>query len=352
MIHRRAVTRAALSAAAGFAAFPSLAHAQAKELVFSSWGGAYQEGIRKAWLEPFARRGGVRVREDTNPEIARIKAMVDTKTVSWDVVTGGGATLMQGIDAGLFEEIPAGKVDLSHTYPEARYPFGVPSEVFSTVFAFSKKAFPDGRPQPASWADFFDVAKFPGKRSVYDRPQTVLEAATLASGVAPADVYKVLSTKDGLDRAYAKLAALKPHVVNWWRSGAQPVQTLGAGDAVLALGWNGRFQAGIDEGLAIKMIFAGQVAQLGFFMVVKGAKNRDTAFDFLNWMVSVEAQAEFHKYIMYGPVTPKAYDKIARDKWDNLPGSPTARIELFLDIKWWQQNNQAMLERYQAFIQS
>jgi putative spermidine/putrescine transport system substrate-binding protein len=278
--------------------------------------------------------------------------MVDTNTVSWDVITGGGTSLMQGVQQGLFEVIPADKVDLSGTYPEARLPYGVPSEIFSTLFAYSTKSFGRGKPEPKSWADFFDTEKFPGKRTIYQRPQTVLEAALLADGVAPADVYKVLDSKTGQDRAFGRLAKIKPHVTQWWSSGAQPVQLLASGDVTMALGWNGRFQAGLDEGVPLKMIFASQVAQLGFFMVVKGAKNKDAAFQFLNYMVSVRAQAEFSKYIAYGPVTPKSYDFIAKDKWPTLPGSPEAKIELFLDIPWWAKNAQAMTERYQTLIQS
>jgi putative spermidine/putrescine transport system substrate-binding protein len=330
----------------------SAALAQGQELIFASWGGAYQEAIRKAWLEPFAKSSGVRVKEDTNPEIARIKAMVDTNTVTWDVVTGGGATLMQGVDAGLFEPIPADKVDQSHVFPGTRYEFGVPSEIFSTVFAYSTKTYADGKPQPKSWADFFDTQKFPGKRSMYGRPQSTIEAALLADGVAPAEIYRVLSTKEGVDRAFKKLATIKPHAMQWWTNGAYPVQVLGSGDAVMSMGWNGRYQAGINEGLPLRMMFQGQVAQLGFFMVVKGAKNKENAYKFLNWMVSAKAQAEFHKYIMYGPVTAKAYDAIPKDKWANLPGSPDAKIDLFLDIAWWKKNGQAMVERYQAFTQS
>lgn len=349
--NRREFAKIAVGALAAtpFATVPALA--QSKELVFASWGGAYQEGIRKAWLEPFAKANGVRVREDTNPEIARIKAMVDTNTVTWDVITGGGTSLMQGAQQGLFEPLPA-DFDLSKTYPEARYPYGVPSEIFSTVFAYSTKTYGGGKAEPKSWADFFDAAKFPGKRTIYNRPQTVLEAALLADGVAAGDVYKVLDTKDGQDRAFAKLAAIKPHVAQWWSSGAQPVQLLASGEVVQSLGWNGRFEAGLADGVPLKMIFDGQVAQLGFFMVVKGAKNKDTAFAFLQYMVSPEAQAEFHKYIAYGPVTPSSYDRIPRDKWARLPGSPEAKIGLFLDINWWAKNGAAMTERYQTFMQS
>ncbi|CAM5185995.1 Putative spermidine/putrescine transport system substrate-binding protein OS=Bosea thiooxidans OX=53254 GN=SAMN05660750_02128 PE=4 SV=1 [Bosea thiooxidans] len=75
----------------------------AKELVFSSWGGAYQEAIRKAWIQPFTKESGIKVEEDTGPETAKIKAMVDTKSVTWDVVTAGGGGLMRGVRQGLFE---------------------------------------------------------------------------------------------------------------------------------------------------------------------------------------------------------------------------------------------------------
>ena len=63
---------------------------------------------------------------------------------------------------------------------------------------------------PASWADFWDVKKFPGKRALRKGPKYTLEFALMADGVAPKDVYKVLAGKDGQDRAFKKLDELKP----------------------------------------------------------------------------------------------------------------------------------------------
>ncbi len=321
------------------------------QLVFASWGGAYQEAIRKAWIDPFVKETGIEVIEDTGPEIAKIKAMVDTKTVTWDVVTGGGASLVRGSRQGLFERIPAEKVNQDHVYEGARHPYGVPSEIFSTVIGFSTKAFPDGKPQPRSWADFWDVQRFPGKRSFYGRPSTSLEVALIADGVPLPDVYKVLRTPEGVDRAFKKLAELKPHVATWWTNGAAPVQALGSGEVTMAMGWNGRFQAGIDQGLPIRMVWDGAVAQVGYFMVVKGAKNQEAAFRFLNWIVSPKAQAEFHKYVAYGPVTPKAWESIPKEKWDSLPSSPqNLRRSVFQDIEWWVDNEEKVMERWQAFL--
>ena len=329
------------------------ASVQAEELVFTSWGGAYQEAIRKAWLEPFSQETGIEIIEDTSPETAKVRAMVETGTVSWDVVTGGGATLMRGVKLDLFEEITDEMVDQSAVVAEARMPYGVPSEIFSTVFAFSTEAFPDSGPQPQTWADFWDVEKFPGKRTIYNRPATVMEAALLADGVAKDEIYQVLSTPEGLDRALAKIEAIKPHVAVWWSSGAQPVQALGSGEAVLALGWNGRFQAGIDEGLPIKMGWDGAIAQLGFFMIVKGAPNKEQAVKFLNYIVQPEVQARFSQYVAYGPVTPDSWQYIDAERAARLPSTPE-RLEksVFLDINWWAENEAGIAEKYTELLQN
>jgi putative spermidine/putrescine transport system substrate-binding protein len=326
--------------------------AAAEELVFASWGGAYQEAIRKAWLEPFSKESGIEVLEDTSPDMSKIKAMVETNTVSWDVVTGGGFSMIEGIGQGLFEKLPADKINQQHVYPDARNDYGVPSEIFSTLFAFNLKTFPDGKPQPQSWADFWDVKKFPGKRAFYgNRPSTCLEIALLADGVAKEDVYKVLKTKEGVDRAFAKIEALKPHVALWWKSGAAPVQALGSMEVVMATGWNGRFQAGINEGLPLRMVWNGAIAQVGYFQVVKNAPNKENAFKFLNHMISPKAQAEFHKYVAYGPTTAEAWQYIPKSQWERLPSSPqNLEKSVFLSESWWAPHYEALLERWQTML--
>ena len=186
------------------------------------------------------------------------------------MVTENSARLTRGIKLGVFEKITADMVDQKHVIPGARNEYGVPSEIFSTLIGFSTKSFPAGKAQPSTFADFWDVAKFPGKRTLQDDPATVIESALIADGVAPGDVYKVLSTPAGIDRAMKQIEKIKPHVAMWWKNGAEPVNALGTGEVVMALGWNGRFQAGIDSGLPIQMGWGNTVAQVGYFVLVKG----------------------------------------------------------------------------------
>jgi putative spermidine/putrescine transport system substrate-binding protein len=337
------------------AAFAMLLGAQAplaaQELDFASWGGAYQDAIRQAWIAPFTKETGIKVNEDTGPETAKIKAMVDTNSVSWDVVTGGGAGLMLGVKQGLFEKL-SGLVDESHAFPNARNDYGAPSEIFSTLIGFSTKAFPATGPQPQTFADFWDVKRFPGKRTLPNNPDTVLEAALLADGVPADQVYATLSTPEGMTRAIAKVRALKADVAIWWSNGAQPVQALGSGDVVMALGWNGRFQAGIDQGLPIAMAWGQSVAQVGYFMMVKGAPHRDAAIKFLNFIETAQAQSRFSQYFAYGPVTPEAMPMIDAARAARLPTTPDRiKAALFEDIAWWAAHGQAANEAYTAMMQ-
>ena len=319
-------------------------------MVFASWGGAYQEAVEEAWVEPFSSATGIEVIRDTEPEVARIRAMVETGNVEWDVVTGGGETLMRGADLGLFVEITDGMVDQGEVLDEVRNPYGVPSEIFSTVIGFSRSAFPDGGPQ--TFADFWDTERFPGRRALPDRPATVLEAALLADGVAKADVYAVLSTTDGFERALDKVRALKEHVAFWWSSGAQPVQALGSGEVAMALGWNGRFQSGIDDGLDIEIAWRESVAQAGYFMIPVGASNVEDAVRFLNYIVQPDVQARLSEWIAYGPITPASMSYIEEERASRLPSTPE-RIEgaVFMDIAWWAERATEASEAYTAMLQ-
>src|SRR5690606_18582457 len=116
---------------------------------------------------------------------------------------------------------------------------GVGAIVWDFVLAYDKDKLAEG---PASWADFFDTTKFPGKRGLRQGPKSNLEFALMADGVAPADVYSVLATPEGVERAFAKLETIKNDVI-WWESGAQAPQLLASGEVVMTSSYNGRIDA-------------------------------------------------------------------------------------------------------------
>ena len=152
-----------------------------------------------------------------------------------------------------------------------------------------------------------------------------LEFALMADGVKPADVYKVLATKAGADRAFKKLTELKPNI-QWWEAGAQPPQFLVAGDVVMATAYNGRIDAAQREGKNLKIIWTGQIYDLDYWAIPKGSPNKDAAQKFIAFACHAgRRRPEYAKNIAYGPTNKKALAKLDAKTLSNLPTAPDER---------------------------
>ena len=212
--------------------------AQSAELKVVSWGGALQEAQTKVFFDGFAKTTGTTVTQDTwSGELAKLRAMVDSGNVVWDVVDMDPQTAAAACDQGLLEKIGddeafknAGLVDGALTE------CAVGTSTYATILAFQKDAFPTA---PASLVDIFDTKTFPGKRAFRKSPVDTLEIALLADGVAPGDVYETLETPEGVEKAFAKLDTIKSDIV-WWKAGAQPPQLLASGEVAMTSVYNGR----------------------------------------------------------------------------------------------------------------
>ena len=95
-----AVTAALVAATA----FAGVARA-GDELTITSWGGAYQDSQKKAYFEPYVAAGNKITEAEYNGEVAKIKAMVEAKAITWDVIDVDSATALQGCAEGALEVI-------------------------------------------------------------------------------------------------------------------------------------------------------------------------------------------------------------------------------------------------------
>lgn len=132
--------------------------------------------------------------------------------------------LARACDEGMLEEFtndPAIASAAPDLLQGAVQPCGVGFFVWSTVLAYNADKL---KTSPTGWADFWDLEKFPGKRGLRKGAMYTLEFALMADGVAPKEVYKVLATREGQDRAFRKLDQIKPSI-QWWEAGAQPPNT-------------------------------------------------------------------------------------------------------------------------------
>ncbi|TSE29138.1 Spermidine/putrescine-binding periplasmic protein [Tepidimonas thermarum] len=317
-------------------------------LTVVNFGGANGAAQKKAYIEPFEKAQNVRVTAvEYNGEQARIKAMVESRKVTWDVVEVESPDVNRGCDEGLFERLDWTKIGNKADFlPAAVHECGVGTFVWSTVLAYNGDRLKNA---PTSWADFWDVQKFPGKRGMRKGARYNLEFALMADGVPPADVYKVLATKEGADRAFRKLTELKPHI-QWWEAGAQPPQFLVAGDVVMSTAYNGRIDAAQREGRNLRISWTGGIYDLDYWVIPKGSPNRDLAHRFIAAASTPDAQAQYARLISYGPTNKKALGLLDAKVLEQLPTSPAnSKDALRFDIRFWADQGEALEKRFAAW---
>jgi putative spermidine/putrescine transport system substrate-binding protein len=332
-------------------AFAAAAHAQ-ETLTVTSWGGAYTKSQEKAYMEPFAKTTGTKVLQDEwDGSTAKIKGMVQTKQVTWDVVDVEPSHALQGCDEGWLEKIDYGKLGGKDKFIEgAAMECAVATIVFGTIYAYNADKFPQGGPQ--TMADLWDVKKFPGARALRKSPKTTLEFALIADGVPAKDVYKVLATKPGVDRAFKKLDQLRPHVKVWWSAGAQPPQLLADGEVVMTTAWNGRiYDAVKNSGKNFKIVWDGQGLDFNLWAIPKGTKKLDLAQKFIAFSVKPEVMATQSQYISYGPTLKAAMDKVPATVKSDLPNAPANNKNSFVvSQQFWADHEEELTERFNKWL--
>ena len=344
-------------------ALSSLAFAANADITVMSWGGAYGEAQTEAFVKPFAAATGkATVMVDSDNPAPAIKAMVEAGNVTVDVASVEYADAIRLCDEGVLEPIDAaslpagadGTAAADDFLPGAVTECGVSTDIWANVFAYDTTKFPEG---PKTVADFFDLEKFPGKRGLRKGAKAVLELALLGDGVAPADVYSVLSTPEGVDRAFAKLDTIKKDVV-WWEAGAQAPQLLADGEVAMTTAYNGRiFAAALNEGKPFQIVWDGQIYENEMFVVPKGAPNAADAMEFVKFATSTEGLRASAQQISYGPARKSSMKEelIFKDgKTVMAPHLPTAPENLTNALEtsatFWVDHDAELNERFQAWL--
>ncbi len=225
---------------------------------------------------------------------------------------------------------------------------GVGAIVWSTAIAYNGDKLKDG---PKSWADFWDVKKFPGKRSLRKSAKYTLEFALMADGVDKDDVYDVLSTPEGVDRAFKKLDELKPHIV-WWEAGAQPLQLLASDEVVMASAYNGRI-TGINrsEGKNFKVVWPGSIYAVDSWVILKGLKIRMRAWISLPLPVSPNIRSSCRNMLPTACRTKEAAAKVPEEYAADLPtAKANMKDALALDVDFWIDHSEELTKRFNAWL--
>ncbi|MCV6592357.1 MAG: polyamine ABC transporter substrate-binding protein [Silicimonas sp.] len=335
--------------ATALVATPALA--QDKQVTIASWGGSYQEAQSKALFEPAEAKTGIKIKQETYGGMSDVRLQVSSGQVTLDIVASGSGSAARAGAEGLLEELDYSIIDASSFIPTTRGKFCVGGDVFSTVYAWNTETYGEAGPQ--SWADFWDVEKFPGKRAYRGKVAGALEPALMADGVAPEDVYEVLGSEEGIERALDKIRELRPHIDVFWTSGAQHAQLMKDGEVDMTTGWNGRFDNAAKDGAKVMYSFNQALLDYDCFAIPKGAPNKAVAMELLAEISKPEYQDDLPKYITYGPTNLAAYEtgEISADMAAALPSSPdNAAMQMPVSLEWYAEWETIAAEMYQEML--
>jgi putative spermidine/putrescine transport system substrate-binding protein len=357
MILRSAFIRFCASAAFAVALLPA-AYADSGSVSVASFGGSYAESQKKAFLAPFQQETGIKANMiDYNGGLGEIRAQVETGNVNWDVVDVEMQDLVRGCDDGLFEPVadielpPAvdGSAAAADFIDGTLHDCGVGTIIWSTVIAYNDEMFTGEK--PSKMEDFFDVQKFPGKRGLMKKPQAFLEWSLIADGVDAKDVYKVLATPEGVDRALAKLDTIRDHIV-WWDAHAQAPQLLADKEVAMTMAANGRiYAAAVGEGKPFKTIWDRQIWVQEFWAIPKGSKNLDAAKKFISFASRPAQMAIQAGMISYGPARKSAAAAVSAEMRPHLPTEAANFGTAFHnDVEFWADHGDAIGEQFLVWL--
>ncbi len=340
------------------------AESGSRSITVVSWGGSYARACVLGYHEAFTAETGIEVKlEDYNGGLAQIRAQVEAGSVHWDVVDLGVADAVTGCDEGVLELIdpsllppgPNGELPADDFLPETNTECGVGTLLYSTIYAYNPETLRG--PAPTTIEDFFDLEGFPGRRGMRRVPDVNLEFALLADGVPNEQVYEVLSTQEGLDRAFRKLDTIKDQVV-WWEAGAQPPQLLADGEVAMSTAYNGRiFNAQVLENQPFVIVWDGQVLDRGQLVAVGDTPRLEDSLRFLRYAARAEAMAGVGRYIAYSPARRSGQALIDRhvetgtEMWPHMPTNPENMQNFVIaDWEWWADHGGEMQERFSAWL--
>lgn len=308
---------------------------------FVSWGGSTQDAQQQAWAMPFTANTGIKVVQDGPTDYGKLKAMVESGNVQWDLVDVEADFAYRAASEGLLEPLDFNVIDKTNIDPRFVSDYGIGSFYFSFVLAYNKNRLSS---EPTSWSQLFDIENYPGKRALYKWPSPgVLEMALIADGVAEKDLYPL-----DLDRAFKKLDTIKDDIV-WWGGGAQSQQLLASGEASMGMFWNGRVFSLQEGGLPVGVSWDNNLVMSDFLVIPKGAKNKDAAMKFLAYSTSAQGQADFATLTAYSPINNESSALIDEGLNAYLPTS-YSEDQVSLNYQYWAKNGQAISSQWNSWL--
>ncbi len=318
-----------------------------ESIVVNNSGGAVGVALRKAYFDPFEKQTGIRVVDSSPMDFAKLRSMVESGNIEWALTEIDPEAIGLARKLSLLEPIDDKLINRASYPAEYKAKDIFTDAVGAVILGYRTDVFKGGS-QPQGWADFWNIGKFPGPRSLRNHPSGNLEFALIADGVPMDKLYPL-----DLDRAFKKLDEIKKNIAVWWDSGAQAVQLILDKEVVLVTTWNGRFTDVLrkDPNAPVAIEWTQAMMIDGTWCIPKGAKDAYWAQRLLAVMADPERQAVYAAEIPYPSPNPDMLKHLDPALLDSMPTAPQNMSKMFRsNYEWWDANAATALERWNAWI--
>lgn len=326
---------------------PSARAAGDKEIVVVNWGGDAVKQYDDIWAQPFnkANPGLKAILDGSGPTSGKIKAMVESGAVTWDACDRNLPASIELGRQGLLEKVDWTVVDPTKLRPIHRTDWGVGSYLYSFALTWDKTAFKERAPN--TWADFWNVKDFPGKRTLRNNIEGQLEAALLADGVPPEKVYPI-----DLDRALAKIKEIKANTI-FWASGSESQTLFRNKEVTLGNIWHTRAMYLQKElGDTVQFTFNQGILFAGAWIVPKGNPAGKDVWKFIASTQDPQSQVNMLRE-GNGPINPAADPLVPASLKSVNCGSPeNLAKQIAVNAEWYASNYASSLAKYMDVISS
>lgn len=331
-------------AAAPAIIIPGRAQAAGRRLVVANFGGAIGEAKRAVFYAPFTKATGIEIVAASGLDLAKMKLQTQSRQIVWDVVDLLPGWLPTALRLGMLERLDDRIVKRDGCLPAARSPFAVGASIYSSGIGFVTARNGRGVRSPRNWREFWDVRRFPGRRTLLRRVTDLVEIALMADGVPASQIYPC-----DIDRAFRALDRIKPHIGHWVAHAEQTVSFIQQDETDFSQTYSSRVKAMQAAGAPIGYSFDQNLMGVLWTGIMKGAPAGQAAQRFAAFVASPARQVALSNLTGDAPTYPQAIKHVDVNVRRWLP-----RIDhpdsLFTNAFWWDKRIDQLTVRFQDWL--
>ena len=323
--------------------------AAAEQVIVRTPGGVFDDVKKETIYDPFRKETGIEV-VPVAATTSKLMAMMKSGQNELDLIDTGDSTLLELEKSNYL--MPINYDEFKYTNPAdidpiVRRKYQVGCFIYAMVLGYNTKAIPAGT-EPKSWAEFWDLKKYPGRRTLPDMASGTpsLEFALIADGVPMDKLYPL-----DIERAFKSMSRIRSAIPKFWDTGALSSTMMADNEVSMGAIWSTRAAVAIDQGAPLGMQWNQNALLAQAYGIPVGAKNLANAKKFIDWSSTPEAQARWLAKYKAIPVNTKAYSATSKDLIDPATKTPWTQSKGFvLDINWWADNRQKVAQYWSKWI--